>query len=74
MLVVSGEFAKTIETGTCPTAELVFVIVPLGGGAGRGGRSVTRRWRLARSPAQRAPAPPRAPFPALPPPCERAVT
>ena len=37
MLVVSGEFAKTIETGTCPTAELVFVIVPLGGGAGRGG-------------------------------------
>lgn len=30
MLVVSGEFAKTIETGTCPTAELVFVIVPLG--------------------------------------------
>ena len=38
MLVVSGEFAKTIETGTCPTAELVFVIVPLGGGAGRAGR------------------------------------
>lgn len=37
MLVVSGEFVKIIEIGICFIVELVFVIVFLGGGAGRGG-------------------------------------